>query len=613
MQRYFRTLRRRVTLTNEELASYATAPAATVGATTTATPAAVVPYASLAEVDYAIKYDGLSLWQGDFPESREGSERLKQVLLKPEHAQKLACLATTTCDLFGFSARVVHCARSLSPPVAAAATVATAAGPLDSVSAERHKFGRFLPWQRSNVDQVPLPFVNDMDTTYEMTGAKRVAINQLGPSLSKRQATGQVAFRPEPPPPPPKADAEAVKKYKDNLMEQPPPTIIFRGKGNIKQEERDAYPEGLVVLWQDKAWVDRPIAREWAELSWKKMIDADIAAGVADESTRYLKFQDNLDAQCPHRNPAYTDYLRDECQTDVHMLPPGKTDQVQPVDRGMGRQIKCYMGQEEDAWLEDDNNLEKWEDNKLTASDRRILIATWFFEACKRAFEGAAKRKYFEHAGALMTAYGSDDDKIKLEGVPKGEKFTFMEEAEGTVEKEGLDNMLEPEPDEPEPDDVAPMREEQDQNGDLELDDDDEADEDDAPAAARVAPEGFTIALTPPSVEALAFSKEESAAADVLVGKSILYHWPVIGWHVGVLQQRITDRRIKRGGKQCNFTIFYEVDDDEVPTALQLDEYDLDDDGGWVLLQEVGEVATGGVDEAMGVVAGGEEEEGLEA
>ena len=30
-----------------------------------------------------------------------------------------------------------------------------------------------------------------------------------------------------------------------------------------------------------------------------------------------------------------------------------------------------------------------------------------------------------EHAGALLTADGTDDDLIKLEGVPKGEKFNF--------------------------------------------------------------------------------------------------------------------------------------------------------------------------------------------
>ena len=62
----------------------------------------------------------------------------------------------------------------------------------------------------------------------------------------------------------------------------------------------------------------------------------------------------------------------------------------------------------------------KWEDNTLTASDRRILVANWFYKACKKALEGDAKRKYFEHAGALLTADGTDDDLIKLEGTPQG-------------------------------------------------------------------------------------------------------------------------------------------------------------------------------------------------
>ena len=34
-----------------------------------------------------------------------------------------------------------------------------------------------------------------------------------------------------------------------------------------------------------------------------------------------------------------------------------------------------------------------------------------------KALEGDSKRKYFEHAGALLTADGTDDDPIKLEGV----------------------------------------------------------------------------------------------------------------------------------------------------------------------------------------------------
>ena len=50
-----------------------------------------------------------------------------------------------------------------------------------------------MPYQRANVDQVPLPFVNDMDTTYEQKGAKRVAINQNGPTLAVGQAAGDRA------------------------------------------------------------------------------------------------------------------------------------------------------------------------------------------------------------------------------------------------------------------------------------------------------------------------------------------------------------------------------------------------------------------------------------
>ena len=52
-------------------------------------------------------------------------------------------------------------------------------------------------------------------------------------------------------------------------------------------------------------------------------------------------------------------------------------------------------------------------------------VATWYFNACKKALQGEAKRKYFEHAGALLTADGTDDDLIKFEGVPAGYKVVL--------------------------------------------------------------------------------------------------------------------------------------------------------------------------------------------
>ena len=67
-------------------------------------------------------------------------------------------------------------------------------------------------------------------------------------------------------------------------------------------------------------------------------------------------------------------------------MPAGKADQTQPVDDGLRRQIKIYMAKEEDEWLEDDTNLQKWESNELTASDRRILLAQWHCKAMNAAF-----------------------------------------------------------------------------------------------------------------------------------------------------------------------------------------------------------------------------------
>ena len=59
--------------------------------------------------------------------------------------------------------------------------------------------------------------------------------------------------------------------------------------------------------------------------------------------TSYLLIQDNLDAQ---KQPEYLDELK-KLQTDDHKVPPNNTDETQPVDDGVGRAIKIFMGKEE--------------------------------------------------------------------------------------------------------------------------------------------------------------------------------------------------------------------------------------------------------------------------
>jgi hypothetical protein len=130
--------------------------------------------------------------------------------------------------------------------------------------------------------------------------------------------------------------------FHQHVAPQPAPCIVFRGTGKqISQTEKDAYPTELVVLWQPKAWVDRPVARDWVSKVIKPLVEADRKAGVGGENSRYLLIQEHLDAQC---QPEYLETLRD-LGVDDHKVPPNKTDQVQPIDRDFGRLLKVYIGQ----------------------------------------------------------------------------------------------------------------------------------------------------------------------------------------------------------------------------------------------------------------------------
>ena len=100
------------------------------------------------------------------------------------------------------------------------------------------------------------------------------------------------------------------------------------------------------MLWQECAWVDRPLAMEWAEDVIKPFIEAERKAGVASATSRYLLFQDNLDSQ---KQPAYLEFLK-SWAVDDHKVPPNETDQAQPIDRGLGRVVKLYMYMGQQMW-----------------------------------------------------------------------------------------------------------------------------------------------------------------------------------------------------------------------------------------------------------------------
>lgn len=77
-----------------------------------------------------------------------------------------------------------------------------------------------------------------------------------------------------------------------------------------------------------------------------------------------------------------------------------------------------------DMWLEQADNIERWESNSLTASDRRVLITQWVGAAMEELDSREEYRfRLFEKCGMAMTVDGSGDDRITLEGLDK--PYTF--------------------------------------------------------------------------------------------------------------------------------------------------------------------------------------------
>ena len=95
------------------------------------------------------------------------------------------------------------------------------------------KHSRWMPKNRYkiNIDQVPLPFVNEQDKTYNTLGAKPIRVPQPSPGLDKQQATLQLCTR---------ADGEQKVK----------PPLIFREKGHVGTEEKEKYDKRVDMYFQ---------------------------------------------------------------------------------------------------------------------------------------------------------------------------------------------------------------------------------------------------------------------------------------------------------------------------------------------------------------------------
>lgn len=155
--------------------------------------------------------------------------------------------------------------------------------------------GQFCLPTIANMDQTPLQFdFNSYGKTYDTTGAKTVWVKSTGSGLDKRQCTVQHTIH-----------ADGIRHIK--------PLIVFKGTGQrISQVEKNQWDRRVEVDFQKKAWVDEKVFLRWCRFQWKSF---------SQTPPPHLLVMDVHKAQ---KTDAVKKYLRQDCNTIMALIPPGK-------------------------------------------------------------------------------------------------------------------------------------------------------------------------------------------------------------------------------------------------------------------------------------------------
>ena len=148
--------------------------------------------------------------------------------------------------------------------------IRTSAGELDYDK----KWGRYLPLQRFNMDQSPLPFARDTTKTYEQRDKrskenrnKKVWTSQPNTWDSKRFCTLNVCFRP--------------------TGEQTKFAIISRWKvKRLSAVEKVCWDKDVDVYFQKNAWADTEFCLDWSKKTFKAILKG---------TGSFILFLDNLE------------------------------------------------------------------------------------------------------------------------------------------------------------------------------------------------------------------------------------------------------------------------------------------------------------------------------
>ena len=226
-----------------------------------------------------------------------------------------------------------------------------------------------------------MPFEIGTKSIYNDIGAQTVWVKSLSSRLDKRQATVQLTVH-----------ADGVPHT--------PPIIVFRGKGlRINSKEQQLWDKRVVVRFQENAWVDENISRQWVQSIWKqKTFDPRVLI---------------LDMHSAQKTPALLHALSLR-NTIPAFIPAGYTSLIQPLDVALNKPFKNLVDAQYNNHFE--ANLDAWALGKISASGRRILMTSWIgaaWEIFCNDYKDAIKASFVK-CGIALPIDGSQDGLINI-------------------------------------------------------------------------------------------------------------------------------------------------------------------------------------------------------
>ena len=195
--------------------------------------------------------------------------------------------------------------------------------------------------------------------------------------------------------------------------------MVFNGTGIVMAKEEGGYHPAVSVQFQKKAYVDLPTIMEDVD----KRLGPWFAANYPPDE-KHIHFLDNLSCQ---KNKAYVEKCKATLNAQNAYGPPHMTYVWAPLDRGHLISVLKELGKQRfNEWMEKPSivepaatNWERWEANKITASEKRILM-TWVFGESYQELCGPKYKKMrataFQRGGCALTLTGVNDHTVIPEG-----------------------------------------------------------------------------------------------------------------------------------------------------------------------------------------------------